>query len=120
MSEKLSFMYVEKVVKPPQKPVVSNSLVAGDIMPFPFHDNPERKPMIRQPNILTAIVPKGKAMTAHDCTTLETKNLVPPPKKLPILTSNNSFIPYSIFTNFIIYLRVAKVQYFSHFAYTNV
>ena len=92
MSEELSFMNVEKVVKPPQKPVVSNSLVAGDIMPFPFQDNPERNPMMRHPNTLTAIVPKGKAIMAHDCTTLETKNLIPPPKKLPILTSNSSFI----------------------------
>ena len=59
-------MKVEKVVKPPQNPVVSNSLVEEDIKPWPFQLSPERNPMTRQPNTFTAIVPKGNAMVADD------------------------------------------------------
>ena len=60
-------MKVEKVVKPPQKPVVSSNLVEGFIHPPPFHEMPERNPMMKQPNTFTVMVPKGKAMRLHDC-----------------------------------------------------
>ena len=85
-------MKVEKVVKPPQKPVVRSILTDGDKRPPPFQFNPDKKPMMRHPNTFTVIVPKGNAMNVYDCTILEIQNLMPPPKKLPILTSNNSFI----------------------------
>jgi len=66
--------------------------VEGDIHPPPFQFKPERNPMMRQPNTLTVIVPKGKAMSVLDWTTLEIQYLMPPPKKLPMLTINISFI----------------------------
>lgn len=85
-------MKVEKVVKPPQNPVVSRSFVDGDISPLPLQLSPEKKPMMRHPKIFTVKVPKGKVMSVHDCTIFDTPYLNPPPKKLPMLTNNNSFM----------------------------
>lgn len=65
MREDVSFMNVEKVVNPPQKPVVSNSFVLGDIT-FPVQVSPDRKPMTRHPNTLTESVPKGKDKAMSD------------------------------------------------------
>ena len=66
MSDEPSFIKVEKVVKPPQKPVVRSNLVDGDIHPPPFQFRPDRKPMMRHPRMFTAMVPKGKAIRVHD------------------------------------------------------
>ena len=60
--------------------------------PSPFQFNPERNPMMRHPATFTAIVPNGKAITVQDCTIFDTQYLMPPPKKLPMLTINTSFI----------------------------
>ena len=93
------------MVKPPQKPVVSSNLVEGFIHPPPFHEMPERNPMMKQPNTFTVMVPKGKAMRLHDCTILEIQYLRPPPKKLPMLTINTSFMSVScLISVFVLYL----------------
>ena len=92
-------MKVEKVVNPPQNPVVSSSLADGDIHPPSRQFNPERNPMMSHPATFTAIVPNGKAITVQDCTIFEIQYLMPPPKKLPMLTINISFISlYNIVT----------------------
>ena len=80
------------MVNPPQNPVVSSSLADGDIHPPSRQFNPERNPMMRHPATFTAMVPKGKAITVQDCTIFEIQYLMPPPKKLPMLTINTSFI----------------------------
>ena len=49
-------------------------------------------PFFDDPATFTAIVPKGKAITVQDCTIFDTQYLMPPPKKLPMLTINISFI----------------------------
>lgn len=97
MSEAPSFIKVEKVVKPPQNPVVRSNLMDGDMTFPPFQFNPDRKPMMRHPNTLTVMVPNGKAMSVLDWTILEIQYLMPPPKKLPILTSKTSFMLKSCF-----------------------
>ena len=63
-SSKLSFINVENVVNPPQKPVTNTSLVAGDICPP--SDRPDSNPIRKQPITFTAIVPQGKAANNHD------------------------------------------------------
>jgi hypothetical protein len=50
---------------------------------------------MRHPATFTAIVPNGKAITVQDCTNFEIQYLMPPPKKLPMLTINTSFISLS-------------------------
>lgn len=57
----LSFMKVEKVVKPPQKPVVSNRRTCGVSQPC-VEGNDEKKPISRQPRILTVKVPSGNGV----------------------------------------------------------
>lgn len=59
--------------------------------PFPPVQSRE-KPDDEAPATFTAIVPKGKAITVQDCTNFDTQYLMPPPKKLPMLTINTSFI----------------------------
>ena len=58
-NSRFSFINVENVVKPPQKPVTKTSFVVGEICPP--SDSPESRPIRKQPMILTAIVPQGKA-----------------------------------------------------------
>jgi len=61
---------VEKVVKPPQKPVIRNSAV-GDLR-WSISQNPAATPMINEPSTLAVSVPKGKVSnraspTANPC-----------------------------------------------------
>lgn len=57
-NSRFSFIKVENVVKPPQKPVTNTSFVMGEICPP--SDSPESNPIRKQPMTLTAIVPQGK------------------------------------------------------------
>ena len=91
----LSFISVENVVKPPQKPVVSSSRVEvemerADAEPLP--GRAEKKPMSRQPSMLTVNVPKGRGVVTSIVISFDTRNRMPPPKKLPMETIRNSFI----------------------------
>lgn len=56
----LSSAKVEKVVKPPQKPLTMNNqpLPSSHAIRLP---RPKSKPMSRQPEIFTINVPKGKS-----------------------------------------------------------
>lgn len=98
MSASLSFINVENVVKPPQKPVVSNSFVDGDIDNAELVDgSDEKNPMRRQPRMFTVNVPRGKTDAIINPISFETKNRQPPPKKLPTDTIRNSFIEDNIY-----------------------
>ena len=70
-NSKFSFINVENVVKPPQKPVTNTSFVVGEICPP--SDSPEIMPIRKQPMILTAIVPQGNETATHDCTPFPTR-----------------------------------------------
>lgn len=58
-SMQISPANVEKVVKPPQKPVMSIALCVDDII-LHFSNMPEKSPKSRQPIMLTQNVPNGK------------------------------------------------------------
>ncbi len=73
MSDAPSFINVEKVVKPPQKPVASRSLADAVITQLPFAESPDRNPIIRHPTMFTVNVPSGKAITPHDCIIFDTQ-----------------------------------------------
>lgn len=92
-----SFIKVEKVVNPPQNPVVSSSLADGDIHPPSRQFNPERNPMMRHPATFTAIVPNGKAITVQDCTIFDTQYLMPPRRSCQCLLSIFLSSPYIIY-----------------------
>ena len=70
-NNRFSFINVEKVVKPPQKPVTKTSFVVGEICPP--SDSPESRPIRKQPMTLTVIVPQGNETATHDCTALPTR-----------------------------------------------
>ena len=98
-----SFEKVEKVVNPPQKPVVKSSrqvctnthLVA----------KPEKSPMRKQPAMLATKVPNGQP---HNQGRSETSQRSPPPKKLPIPTRKNDLtIPITLP---LVHNFLAKVQ----------
>lgn len=81
---------VEKVVKPPQNPVINSN---GS------HDGifgcrtiiPHNKPMNKQPTMLTVNVAQGNPLPV-ECIKSETMYLTNPPKKLPAPTMRISFI----------------------------
>ncbi|GAY26854.1 fluoride efflux transporter CrcB [Prevotella sp. MGM1] len=50
-------MKVEKVVKPPQKPVTRNNFTDGE--QIPLNDVPDNSPIKKHPSTLTVIVAKG-------------------------------------------------------------
>ena len=58
MSSRVCKLKVEKVVKPPQKPVIKKSAV-GDLR-WSIPQNPAAMPMASEPSTLAARVPKGK------------------------------------------------------------
>ncbi len=68
---KFSFMNVENVVKPPQKPVTNISLAEDEICPP--NDSPDSKPIKKQPITLTIIVPQGKDIGISERTILPTR-----------------------------------------------
>ena len=81
---------VEKVVKPPQMPVIKKSFVPG-WSNWPFSNSPKNTPMARQPRIFTNMVPMGKA---DGCSLYETvckPYRSTPPKPLPAATNNIAF-----------------------------
>ncbi len=91
-------MNVEKVVNPPQKPVVKRSRDCGE-----SHDNVdgklETKPISMQPSRLTINVAKGNEEAQNAPTSFDTRKRLPPPKKLPMPTikkSLNMFITSNI------------------------
>jgi len=84
-------MKVEKVVKPPQKPVVSIRRTAGLTPPLSL-DNEEKIPIRKQPSTLTTIVPKGNEPATASCKYFEITIRRLPPTKLPIPTKRTSFI----------------------------
>ena len=93
-NDRLSFMNVENVVRPPQKPVVKSKRAWGE-----SHDNVdgrlEKKPISKQPNRLTMKVPKGNEDSKSPLTSFDTRKRLPPPRKLPkptIKKSLNMFI----------------------------
>lgn len=88
INTELSFMNVEKVVNPPQKPVVRKSFVCG--LSNPPMGNAEIRPMTKHPSTLTMNVPKGNADNENAPASLDTTYLMPPPKKLPMPTITNS------------------------------
>lgn len=83
-----SFIKVEKVVNPPQKPVVSSRRVLG--VSQLFIDSEEIKPMMKQPKTLTVKVPNGKVELHETAKRRDTRKRNPPPKKLPKPTSKKS------------------------------
>ena len=87
---RFSFIKVEKVVKPPQNPVIRSSLVAGEILLLSAIA--ESKPIRKLPTTLTANVAKGNWVFIKKAMPLPERQRMPPPKKLPIHTNNNSFI----------------------------
>lgn len=59
MSPNASLLNVEKVVNPPQRPTTNSKRRSGDRLWRAIHV--PNKPMRKQPTMLTANVPKGKA-----------------------------------------------------------
>lgn len=86
-----SFMKVEKVVNPPQKPTVRNSLMEGDSQSS-FSDSARKKPMSRQPPILQINVPSGKFQEKKEEETLLMKKRITLPNPPPKATSNTDLI----------------------------
>jgi hypothetical protein len=86
-----SFIKVENVVKPPQKPVVSKRRTAGLTPPL-LLGNEENIPIRKQPRTLTTIVPKGNDPAIANCTYFEISIRRLPPTKLPTPTKRTSFI----------------------------
>jgi hypothetical protein len=87
----LSLLKVEKVVKPPQKPVVSSRHKGCDAeycLLNHANSNPKRK----HPNRLTIHVPHGNPCAPSDFMNKDMPYLNAPPKKLPIPTINKDFI----------------------------
>ena len=87
----LSWAKVEKVVKPPQMPVVRRRYQGLDVVPY-LLKRANRRPKTRQPSKLTVSVPQGKPCPHMFFIIVEMKYLNDPPKKLPIPTSNIDFI----------------------------
>jgi hypothetical protein len=82
---------VEKVVKPPHKPVVSNRHQGLERVLYLLND-PYNMPMTKQPRRLTVRVPQGNPWW-HTCfIQVEMPNLNAPPIKLPMPTIRNDFI----------------------------
>ena len=86
----LSWAKVENVVKPPQRPVVSS--MHHGLFRAPFLANSAKStPKARQPTRFTAKVPQGNPCPHTLFITAETRNLNPPPTKLPNPTINIDF-----------------------------
>lgn len=86
-------------MKPPQKPVVNNRRVDGEMDRAEFAEgSDEKKPISRQPRMLTVNVPSGNGEDTSSPISLETRNRQPPPKKLPTETIRNSFIEDNYFS----------------------
>ena len=71
---------------------MSRSLADTDTTLLQLKKSPDRNPIMRHPTTFTAKVPNGKSITLYDCTIFDTQYRMPPPKKLPMPTSNTSFI----------------------------
>ena len=82
---KASFENVEKVVKPPHSPTVRNN--PHEVISEAFRlNNPQSKPIIKQPNRLTKSVAQGNPLLIPFMTR-ETRYLAIPPIKLPAPTA---------------------------------
>ena len=92
-------MNVEKVVRPPQKPVVRNNRVCGE-----SHDNVdgrlEKNPINRQPNRLTINVANGNEEANKPPISFDTRKRLPPPRKLPRPTTKKSFNMFMSYKNY--------------------
>lgn len=88
-NDRFSFIKVEKVVNPPQKPVVKSKRDWGE-----SHDNVdgrlEIKPISKQPNKLTTNVAKGNEDAQIPPISFDTRKRQPPPRKLPKPTTKKS------------------------------
>ena len=84
-----SFMNVEKVVNPPQNPVVRRRRTAGLIPPLSL-GNEAKIPIRKQPNTFTTIVPKGNEPAMASCTYFDITMRRLPPTKLPTPTKRIS------------------------------
>lgn len=85
-----SLANVEKVVKPPQKPVVSNRHTACEAK----EERAKRAyttPMIKQPTRFTASVAQGNEAQQTPFISCDTRYLNAPPTKLPKPTSKREF-----------------------------
>lgn len=92
MSLMFSNPKVEKVVKPPQKPVVNRRMVAVELLfLLKYEDN---NPMRKHPKILMRKVGRGKVVFVFSWMMKEQRYLhalpMPPPKKTK--TTDNQFI----------------------------
>ena len=86
----LSFAKEEKVVNPPQKPVLSSRYHALSVelfLPNIANTIPKRK----HPSRLTVNVPQGNPWSQAFFISVESRYLMAPPKKLPVPTINNAF-----------------------------
>jgi hypothetical protein len=87
----LSLAKVEKVVKPPQIPVVSSRHQGWDVVPY-LLKRANKSPKIRHPRRLTLSVPQGKPAPHRFFIVIEITYLNAPPRKLPIPTIIIDFI----------------------------
>ena len=87
----LSLAKVEKVVKPPQMPVVRSRYQGLDIELY-LLKRANKRPKTRHPRRLTVSVPHGKPCPHTFLIIVEMKYLNDPPRKLPIPTNNIDFI----------------------------
>ena len=72
----------EKVVNPPQKPVMRNTFIEGEITWF-RSARPKKIPITKLPMILTANVPHGKADVVSTCASLPVRKRRQVPMKPP-------------------------------------
>ena len=57
-SDSISWLSDEKVVNPPQKPVIRKAFIRGEMTP-PFSTRPNSTPMMKLPTMFTIKVPHG-------------------------------------------------------------
>ena len=106
-SKKLSFAKDEKVVKPPQKPVISNALIAG-VIACVRSAIPNRIPIIKLPTIFTTKVPNGKPPTTNKWHNRPVAYRRQVPTKPPRPAKNIIFIIYISFSQ--IYEILFQIQ----------
>ena len=71
-----SLAKVLKVVKPPQKPVTSNSFISGDNTPL--LTKPTKSPINKEPSTLTVKVPQGNEVLIFESRYRNTEPPAPP------------------------------------------
>lgn len=98
----------EKVVRPPQKPVMRKIFIVGEMTPL-FSASEKNIPIKKQPTILTTNVPNGKVVIARAWHILPVKKRRQEPIKPPIPAINIIFS--IVFIILIVYLaRLATIS----------